>query len=194
MFMGPLEEVKPWQMSHIQGVVRFRDRLWSLGQRPAAETADEETRRLLHKTIKKVTGDLRAMAFNTAISAMMVLANHLAGLPAVPREALRSLTLLISPLAPHLGEELWRLQGHAGSLAYEPWPTWDEALCVDDVIEMAVQVNGKVRGRVNLPRAAGEDEARAAALAAEGVAAHTAGKQVKKFIYVPGKIINVVVG
>lgn len=84
--------------------------------------------------------------------------------------------------------------GPRRSLAYEPWPTWDDALCVDDVVEMAVQVNGKVRGRVSLPRTAGEDDARAAALAAEGVGAHTAGKAVKKFIYVPGKIINLVVG
>jgi leucyl-tRNA synthetase len=107
---------------------------------------------------------------------------------------MRALALLVSPFAPHLGEELWHLQGHAASLAHAPWPTWDEALCVDDLVEMAVQVNGKVRGRVTLPRAAGEADARAAALAAEGVAAHTTGKQMKKFIYVPGKIINLVVG
>ncbi len=194
MFMGPLEEVKPWQMSQIQGIVRFRDRLFSLARRPVTDAMDDATKRLLHRTIKKVTGDVEGMAFNTAISAMMVFANHLASLDAVPREARRALTLLVSPFAPHLGEEMWLLDGHEGSLAREPWPTWDEALCVDDVIEMAVQVNGKVRGRVTLPRAAAEDEARAKALAADGVAAHTAGKQVKKFIYVPGKIINLVVG
>jgi leucyl-tRNA synthetase len=194
MFMGPLEEVKPWQMSQIQGVVRFRDRLWSLAQRPATGDIDDATKRLLHKTIKKVTGDIEAIAFNTAIAAMMVLANHVAGLEAVPREALRAITLLISPFTPHLGEEMWHLQGHADSLAHEPWPSWDEALCVDDVIEMAVQVNGKVRGRVTLPRDAGEDDAREAALAADGVAAHMSGKPIKKFIYVPGKIINLVVG
>jgi leucyl-tRNA synthetase len=123
-----------------------------------------------------------------------VLVNHLSSLEAPPREAMRALALLVSPFAPHLGEELWRLQGNERSLAHEPWPTWDEALCIDDVVEVAVQVNGKVRGRVTLPRAASEDEARAAALAADGVGAHTSGKQVKKFIYVPGKIINLVVG
>jgi leucyl-tRNA synthetase len=181
-------------MSQIQGVVRFRDKLWALAQRPGADAIDDATKRLLHKTLKKVTGDIEALAFNTAVSAMMVLTNHLATLDAVPREAWRALTLLVSPFAPHLGEELWRLQGHSESLAYEPWPTWDEALCIDDVIEMAVQVNGKVRGRVTLPRAAGEDEARAAALAADGIAAHTTGRAMKKFIYVPGKIINLVVG
>jgi leucyl-tRNA synthetase len=194
MFMGPLEAVKPWQMSQIQGVVRFRDKVWSLGQRPAADAIDEGTKRLLHKTIKKVTQDVEALAYNTAISAMMVLCNALAEQKAVPKEAMRAFTLLLSPFAPHLGEELWQLQGNAGSLAYEPWPSWDEALCVDDVIEMAVQVNGKVRGRVTLKAAASADEAREAALAAEGVAPFTAGKQVKKFIYVPGKIVNLVVG
>jgi leucyl-tRNA synthetase len=194
MFMGPLEAVKPWQMDQIQGVVRFRDKVWSLAQRPATDEIDDGTKRLLHKTIKKVTGDIQAMAYNTAISAMMVLANHLGDLQAVPREAMRAFALMLSPFAPHLGEELWRLQGNAESLAHAAWPAWDEALCVDDVIEMAVQVNGKVRGRVTLKRDASEDEARAAALAADGVVAFTAGKAVKKFIYVPGKIVNIVVG
>jgi leucyl-tRNA synthetase len=124
----------------------------------------------------------------------MVFTNHLQGLAAVPKEALSALTLLISPFAPHLGEELWQRLGHEKSLAYAPWPSYDEALCVDDVIETAVQINGKVRGRVMLPRTATEEDARAAALSAEGVAAYTAGKSIKKFIYVPGKIINVVVG
>ncbi len=148
----------------------------------------------MHKTIKKVTGDIESLSFNTAITAMMVLTNHLYSLEAVPREALSALILLVSPFAPHLGEEMWQRSGHERSLAYEPWPTYDEALCVDDVIETAVQINGKVRGRVMLPRTATEEDARAAAFAAEGVAAHTAGKTIKKFIYVPGKIINVVVG
>jgi leucyl-tRNA synthetase len=194
MFMGPLEAVKPWQSAQIQGIVRFRDKVFALGGRPSAEAVDDATRRILHKTIKKVTQDIEAMSFNTAISAMMVFANHLADLPAVPRPALLGLVQLIAPFAPHLAEELWRTAGREASVAREPWPAYDEALCIDDVVEMAVQVNGKVRGRVVLPRAAPEDEARAAALAADGVGAHTAGKQVKKFIYVPGKIINVVVG
>jgi leucyl-tRNA synthetase len=194
MFMGPLEAVKPWQSAQIQGMVRFRDRLVALGGRPVAEAIDEATRRLLHRTVKKVTQGIESMSFNTAISAMMVFANHLGDQPAVPREALGGLVQLIAPFAPHLAEELWMLHGHTVSIGREPWPTWDEALCVDDVVEMAVQVNGKVRGRVTLARTASEDEARAAALAAEGVGAFTAGKQVKKFIYVPGKIVNLVVG
>ncbi len=193
MFMGPLEAVKPWQMAQISGVVRFRDRIWALLHKPIEDTIDDETKRLVHKTIKKVTSDIQAMSFNTAISAMMVLVNHFGEHKTTPREALTALSQLVAPFAPHLGEELWRRLGHEKSLAYEPWPAHDEALCVDDQIEMAVQVNGKVRGRVTLARAASEADARAAALAAEGVGVYTDGKTIKKFIYVPGKIINLVV-
>jgi leucyl-tRNA synthetase len=198
MFMGPLEAVKPWQSSQIQGVVRFRDRLWALCHKPLVAEIDAETKKLLHKTIKKVTSDIEALAFNTAISAMMVLVNHLTGAEKVPREAAEALALLVSPFAPHLGEELWKELGHGadcgGTLAYVAWPTYDEALCIDDVIELPVQVNGKVRGRVSLARNASEEDAKKAALAAEGVGAFVEGKQVKKFIYVAGKIANLVVG
>jgi len=192
--MGPLEAVKPWQSGQIQGVVRFRDRLWTACNRPLSDAIDDATKRLLHRTIKKVTHDIEALAFNTAISEMMVFVNHLSALPGpLPREAVRSLVLLVSPFAPHVGEELWRKLGHDRTLAYEPWPTFDEALCIDDETEIPVQVNGKVRGRVTLPRTATEADARAAALAAEGVGAHIQSKPVRKFIYVPGKIINIVV-
>jgi leucyl-tRNA synthetase len=194
MFMGPLEAVKPWQSAQIQGVVRFRDRLFTILTRPLAAAMDDATRRLLHKTIKKVTEDIEALSFNTAISAMMVLLNHLGSQPEPPREAALALTLLVSPFAPHVAEEIWRLAGHDRSLALEAWPSFDPALVIDDVIEMAVQVNGKVRGRVVLPRATSEDDAKKAALEAEGVSSYTNGKTLKKFIYVPGKIINLVVG
>jgi leucyl-tRNA synthetase len=194
MFMGPLEAVKPWQTAQIQGVVRFRDRLWSVCLRPAVGEMDDATRRLLHRTIKKVTTDLDAMAFNTAIAALMVLVNEVAALPAPPREVVHALVLMVSPFAPHIAEELWARLGHPESLAWEPWPTWDERWCVDDVIEVPVQVNGKVRGRVQLARDASEADARTAALAADHVAAHLAGKVVRKFVYVPEKIVNLVVG
>jgi leucyl-tRNA synthetase len=195
MAMGPLEAVKPWQSSQIQGQVRFRSRLWTACRRRTATGIDEETKRLLHRTIKKVTRDIEAMSFHTAIAAMNIFVNHLTALPdPLPAEAVRAIVLLVAPFAPHIGEELWKQLGNAQSLAREPWPIWDEALCVDDQIEMAVQVNGKVRGRVVLARTASEAQAREAALAAEGIGPHTAGKQVKKFIYVPARIINIVVG
>ncbi|MFO0613304.1 MAG: leucine--tRNA ligase [Polyangiaceae bacterium] len=194
MFMGPLEAVKPWQSSQIQGVVRFRDRVYQLAKKPVVDAIDDETKRLLHKTIKKVSHDIEALAFNTAISTMMVFTNHLHGLKDTPREAVTALALLVAPFAPHLGEEMWSLLGNEASLAHGPWPTWDDAFAVDDTIEMAVQVNGKVRGRVVLSRTASEADAKAAAYAAEGVGAFTDGKTLKKFVYVPGKIVNLVVG
>jgi leucyl-tRNA synthetase len=194
MFMGPLEAVKPWQTSQIQGVVRFRDRLWTVGHAPLADEMDEATRRLLHQTIRKVTLDIEAMAFNTAISALMVFVNHLARLATPPRAAVESLVLLVSPFAPHVAEELWRHLGHADSLASTPWPTWDERLVVDDVVEVPVQVNGKVRGHVQLAPDASEADARAAVLNAGELGARLAGQSVRKFVYVPGRVVNLVVG
>jgi leucyl-tRNA synthetase len=193
MFMGPLEAVKPWQTSQIQGVVRFRDRLDLVCHQPLGDGMDDATRRLLHQTVRKVTRDIEAMAFNTAISALMVFVNHLGRLPATPRAAAETLVLLVSPFAPHVAEELWRHLGHADSLAYEAWPTWDERLIVDDVVAVPVQVNGKVRGLVHLARDASEADARAAVLAAEEIAARLAGQAVRKFVYVPGKIVSLVV-
>jgi leucyl-tRNA synthetase len=199
MFMGPLETVKPWQSAQIQGVRRFRDRLYAMGLRPLGDAIDPATRRRLHRTTRKVTRDIEALRFNTAISAMMELLNHLGELPdPLPREAVRTLVLLVSPFAPHVAEELWQKGGHdrtgSGTLAHEAWPTWDETLCEEDTVEIAVQVNGRVRGRAVLPRTASAEEARAAALAATGIAAHVAGRTVIKLVYRPGEIVNLVVG
>jgi leucyl-tRNA synthetase len=200
MFMGPLEQTKPWQTKGIEGVRRFLDRVWSictgeLSEDPAAY--DDATQRAVHKTVKKVGGDIEAMRFNTAISAMMILVKQLGALPRVPAPAARTLVLLVSPFAPHLAEELWeRLEGDEGhdSMAREPWPAYDPILVKDDVVEIGVQVNGKLRGVIQLAVAATADEARAAALAEANVALHVAGKNVKKLVYVPGKIVNFIVG
>jgi leucyl-tRNA synthetase len=193
MFMGPLEAVKPWQTSQIQGAARFRERAFKAVTRTLSDESDDATRRVVHKTIKKVTADIEAMAFNTAIAAMMELTNHLLSLEATPREAAKALTLLLSPFAPHLGEELWRLLGHKQTLAYEPWPEFDPALVIDDTIEMGVQVNGKTRGTLRLPRDATADQAREAAAAVPSVKPHLEGREIRKFIFVPGRIINFVV-
>jgi len=199
MFMGPLEAVKPWQASQIQGVRRFRDRLYATGMRPVGDGIDELTRRLLHQTVKRVTRDVEALRFNTAISAMMELLNRLSDLPdPLPREAVRTLILLVSPFAPHVAEELWQRGGYdveqAGTLAHQAWPTRDEALCREDSVEVAVQVNGRVRGHVVLSHTASEAAARTAALNADGVRAHLAGRTVRKVVYVPGRVVNLVVG
>ena len=158
----------------------------------------DETERLLHKTMRKVTTDIEKLGFNTAISALMVLANELAGKganpPVAPRDALERLVLMVAPFAPHLGEECWRLLGHEQSLAYAPWVEWDDALCEDSVVTLGVQVNGKVRAQITLAPDAAEDDARALALADPNVAKFVDGKELKKFVYVPGRIVNVVVG
>jgi leucyl-tRNA synthetase len=197
MFMGPLEQVKPWQTSGIEGVRRFLDRVWNvctlrITDDPAAY--DEETRRQVHKTIKKVTDDIEHMHFNTAVSAMMILVKHLQALPAVPRAAAKSLVLVLSPYAPHAAEELWERLGGTKTLAFEPWPTFDAALVKDHVVEMGVQVNGKFRGTVLIAIDADEASARAAALADLKISVHVEGKTVKKVIYVPAKILNFIVG
>jgi leucyl-tRNA synthetase len=193
MFMGPLEAVKPWQTSQIQGVVRFREKTWKVCGRTLVDDIDDATNRMLHKTIKKVTQDIESMSFNTAIAAMMELVNHLSSLEATPRKAAEALALILSPFAPHLGEELWRNLGHEQSVAGESWPEFDPALVVDDTVEMGVQVNGKTRGTVQLPRDADAEQARKAALEVDSVKGHLEGREIKKFIFVPGRIINFVV-
>jgi leucyl-tRNA synthetase len=193
MFMGPLEQMKPWQTSGIFGVRRFLDRVDALVSRELGDEMDLETAKLVHRTVKKVGEDIEALRLNTAVSAMMILTNHLHGLARVPREAAEKLTLCLAPFAPHLGEELWQRLGHEPSVAVAPWPSFDPALCVDDTVEIGVQVNGKVRGRVTLGLTASEEEARTAGLADSNVAKFVEGKPLTKVIYVPGKILNFIV-
>ncbi len=196
MFMGPLEAVKPWQTNQVSGVVRFQSRLYNVVQAAAnsnVDEMDEETTKILHKTMKKVTEDMDAMSFNTAISAMMVLVNHLLSLKEnVPREAAEKLALMVSPFAPHLGEECWNMLGHETSLAYEPWVEYDEELCIDNTIKMGVQVNGKVRGEIEIPKDADQEAAMAEAMKETKVQNQLDGKDIKKIIFVPGRILNIV--
>jgi leucyl-tRNA synthetase len=194
MFMGPLEQVKPWQTAGLLGVRRFLDRVYAIGTRPPGDVMDDETARLVHRTVKKVTEDIEGLRFNTAVSAMMILANHLYGQEHPPREAMEPLVLCLSPFAPHLAEELWERLGHAPTIADCAWPSWDPALCVDAEVEIAVQVNGRVRGRITVARDAPEETARARALADEGARPHLAGRTVRKVVYVPGRIVNLIVG
>lgn len=196
MFMGPLEAVKPWQTSQVQGVVRFQNKLYNVVQSAVegggvTTEMDNETARLLHKTMKKVTEDIESMAFNTAISALMVFTNHLQTLKSnVPREAVEKLALMVSPFAPHLGEECWNMLGHDTTLAYAPWVVFDEALCVDDTVTIGVQVNGKARGEIQIAVDGDQETAVALAWEQEKVKAQLDGKEIKKIIFVPGRILN----
>ena len=194
MFMGPLEQAKPWQASGIQGVRRFLDRIDTIARRPISEAElDLETAKLVHRTVEKVGKDIDALSLNTAVSAMMILVNHLNGMEQPPREAVEKLLLCVSPFAPHLAEELWAHLGHPPSIANVAWPKFDLALTVENVLEIAVQVNGKVRGRAMLARDADEATARNTALSDPNVTKFIEGKSIKKLIYVPGKILNLIV-
>jgi leucyl-tRNA synthetase len=204
MFMGPLEQVKPWSTRGVEGVYRFLSRVWRVIIDDRAETtqlgpavkdvpADKETLRLLHHTIRRVTDDLDGMRFNTAIAAMMEYTNHLTKLEVRPRAAVEPFVLLLSPFAPHIGEELWHALGHTDTLTYEPWPKADPALLKADTIEVPVQVNGKLRSRVTVPADSDEKALEAAALADEKIKSFISGKQVRKVIVAKGKLVNIVV-
>ena len=200
MFMGPLEAMKPWSTKGVEGVSRFLDRVWRLvvdesGDLSAAlssDAPDTDTLRAVHQTIQKVTEDIEGLRFNTAIAQMMILVNHLTPQERRSRAAVESLVLLLSPFAPHLGEELWQRLGHAESLAYEPWPSFDPSLVLTDTVTVAVQVNGKLRATLDLPRGTDREAAQAAALADERVRKHLGDATPKKAIYVPDKLLNLV--
>lgn len=195
MFMGPLEQVKPWNSSGVEGVRRFLDRVWNVCTGTLTDLPmGEETDRLVHKTVKKVTEDIEGMRFNTAISTLMILVKQLGAFSAVERGVAKKLVLMVSTFAPHLGEELWQKLGGTESLAREPWPTFDPAKVVDDVVEIAVQVNGKVRSTMRVAIAEAEKDVLERAHLDEKVKSHVAGKTTKKVIYVPGKILNLIVG
>jgi leucyl-tRNA synthetase len=204
MFMGPLEAVKPWSMEGVSGVAGFLDRVW----RMIIDERAEETRlnaavvdieptaeqnRVLHKTIQAVTRDIEQMSFNTAIARMMEFTNYFLKAQQRPKAAMERFVQLLSPYAPHLAEELWQQLGHAGTLAYEPWPECDEAFLKEDTIEVPVQINGKLRGRIVVATGADRTAMEAAARADEKIAELLAGKTVVKTIIVPGKMVNFVV-
>jgi len=194
MFMGPLEQMKPWQTSGIHGVRRFLDRFEALATKELDPgPMDPATAKVVHQTVKKVSDDIDALRLNTAVSAMMILVNHLAGLPRPPREGVEKLLLCLAPFAPHLAEEVWVRLGHEPSIANAPWPTYDPALCVETNVEIGVQVSGKVRGRITLAVDAPEDEAKRTALADPNVAKFVEGKSLAKVVYIPGKILNFIV-
>jgi len=224
MFMGPLEQVKPWNTRGVEGTFRFLNRAWRLiagaadderddesdaraagngGGGFAAGSADsrvhdiEPTReqlRALHQAIAKVTEDIEALRFNTAISALMELVNAAYKWPSLPRAVADPFVLLLAPLAPHIAEELWQRLGHAESLASAEWPAADSAYLRADVIEIPVQVNGKVRAKIQVPAEAGESEVIDIARADQNVGRHLDGQTVKRAIYVRGRIVNFVVG
>ena len=204
MFMGPLEATKPWSMQGVEGVHRFLGRVWRLivddrtddvQLNPTVQDVEptSEQLRLLHKTIKAVTEDIEKLSFNTAISRMMEFTNELGPQEAKPKALLNSFVLLLAPFAPHLAEELWQTLGNSKTLAYEPWPNYDESLLVETEIEIPVQVNGKLRATVKVPADADKQTMEILATNHEVIAKQIEGKTIVKSIVIPGRMVNFVV-
>ena len=195
MFMGPFEAVKPWNTKNIEGCFRFLQKVWRLVEegKITDEKPSENLNKLLHKTIKKVTEDIEEFGFNTAISQMMILANEAMKEKKLSKEVMEKLVLILSPFAPHVCEELWEMLGHKESLAFEKWPTFDPKLVKEETFELVFAVNGKKRSTKNVPIDISEEDAIKEALANEAVKRNIEGKEVVKKIYVPNKLVNIVV-
>jgi leucyl-tRNA synthetase len=203
MFMGPLEQVKPWSTKGVEGVNRFLNRSWRLflgdGEDEVLNVTDSEPDKdqlkVLHEAIKKVTEDIENMRFNTAISALMIFVNEANQWDAVPKEIAEDYILLLAPFAPHLAEELWSKLGHEESLAYEEWPEFKEEYLKSDTIEYPVQINGKVREQIQVPAEKAKDKEFVIGLAKqqEKVQKYLDGSTIVKEIFVPGRIINLVI-
>jgi leucyl-tRNA synthetase len=210
MFMGPLEQMKPWSMRGVEGVARFLARVWRLlmteNQAGAWELSDKvqdvepdkAQRKILHATIKKVTQDIESFSFNTAISQMMIFVNALTNAEAIPLSAIRTFLVLLNPFAPHIVSELWerlnaKFRDARGDITEQRWPTYDERLLIEDETEIVIQINGKVRDRMKMPMLATEGELKNAALSNPKIQDRIAGKTVRNVIVVPKKLVNIVI-
>jgi len=200
MFMGPLEASKPWNTNDVPGIQRFLQRVWRMivaedvSLNPAIQEMEPEESilRLLHKTIKKVTRDIETLSLNTAISQMMIFVNEFSKAKPRSRWATESFVLLLSPFAPHITEELWRQLGHETTSAYESWPICDEELTRDVEVELAIQVNGKVRDKITVPHDCEEEAIKTKALELDKIQEQIAGKNVRKVIVIPNRLVNIV--
>jgi leucyl-tRNA synthetase len=203
MYMGPLEAQKPWNTRDIVGMSRFLNAVWRnlagdseeekvpmrVGDGPIPDALDRQ----MHRTIKKVADDIALLRFNTAIAELIKLNNEITGMASVPRELAENLVLMLSPFAPHIAEELWERLGHHRSLSHRPWPTVDESKLVESTMELPVQVNGKLRDKITVAQDALESAILEAALRAEKVQPWIEGKTMRKKLYVPKKLVNLVV-
>jgi len=201
MFMGPLEDMKPWSTRGVEGVYRFLNRVWRLfitddGTLDSSIMNVPPTpafERLYHQTVKKVGEDIEALRFNTAISQLMIFTNEALKLERKPRALLEQFVLLLAPFAPHLAEELWQRLGHEKSLAYEPWPSYDPAKTLQETVEVVFQVNGKVRSKVQVAIDTAENELEQMALSDAHVKRHVDGKRIARTVVVKNKLVNFVV-
>lgn len=199
MFMGPLDASIAWSTTGLDGARRFLDRVWRLFiddngglNEKIVEGAGETLERVYHETVMKVTDHFEGLRFNTGISQLMVFINEAYKADQLPKEYMEGFVKLLSPVAPHLAEELWNRLGHEETIAYEAWPVYDEAKLVDDEIEIVVQLNGKVKAKLNVPADADKEQLEELAKNNEKVKEQLEGKTIRKVIAVPGKLVNIV--
>lgn len=194
MFMGPLEETKPWNTNGVRGIRRFLEKVWKLKERVTSnEGRSRDFEKLVHQTLKKVSEDLDTLSFNTAIAKLMELVNAFQKEDAISKQHFELFILMLAPFAPHMAEELWNELGHKKSIACEPWPAYDPEKIVEDVITLVVQVNGKVRASLEVASDISEEEAKAQALAHEQIQKWLDDKEPKRIIYIQGKLVNIVI-
>jgi len=203
MFMGPLEQVKPWNTKSVGGVHRFLGRVWRLlldendqlrsSIQPRANTGTLEIERTLHRTIKKVTEDIDGLRFHTALAALMTFSNEAAELTEIPKDVAERFVLLLSPFAPHLAEELWEKLGHDGTLAYQSWPSYDPELAKSTSVTIAIQVNGKLRETLETEPEISKEKLLELAKASEKIQSYLTGKKILREVVVPDRLVNFVV-
>ena len=194
MFMGPLEADKPWSNKGVEGAKKFLDRVFrAFVDGKIEDKENKNLEKIYHQTVKKVTEDYETLNFNTAISQMMIFINAVYKEEVFPREYALGFIKLLNPIAPYITEELWSMQGNTGTIAYEPWPTYDASKIVEETFTMIVQVNGKVRGKIEVDSSTTEDEMKTLAKDIDNVKAHIEGKEIVKEIVVPKKLVNIVV-
>ena len=193
LFMGPIEDGTEWDTTGVAGTRRFLDRAWRLLNAPTDRPGENrELERALHAAIKKVTQSITDLRFNTAIAEMMIFVNEATKAPAIPRDWLETFVKILSPFAPHLAEEMWQRLGHTQTIAYAPWPAYDEAKLAPATMVLVVQVNGKVRGQIEVAPDASDATILTAARADRNVQSFLGGKQIKREIYVKGRLVNLV--
>ena len=193
MFIGDFEKAAPWSQSSIKGSKRFLDKVWALQNNITDGGYRKEIEAEIHRTIKKVTVDIEGLKMNTAIAALMSLLNTIQGTGCITREEFKTFIILLNPFAPHITEELWVNNGFEGMLNEAKWPTYDEAKCVDSTVEIVVQINGKIKARLNVAADISSDEALALAKENDTIKNEISGKNIIKELYVPKKLVNIVV-
>jgi leucyl-tRNA synthetase len=200
--MGPLEQTKPWNTNGVEGVFRFLNRVWrcfiaddgTLQSKIRSDGGTDAFKRTMHRTIKKLTEDYEALRFNTAISQMMIFINEAYKQETLPLTGMRQFVQLLSPIAPHIAEELWEKLGGAQSLTFEPWPVYDEQWTLDEEVEIVIQVNGKIIDRMNVAVDTEVGILEASAVKLDKVQEAMIGKQIRKVIAVKNKLVNIVAG